>query len=57
MDNTPSVEEMAAVVEAYIYERKGVKARIIFEPMRLRKDVRLLNEAYSYILAYNNKQK
>ena len=58
MEHTPSVEEMCAVVEAYIYERKGRKVRIIFDnPMSMHKHIVMLNEAYSYVIAYNNKEK
>ena len=33
MDNTPSVEEMTAIVQAYIREKKGVNVRIVFDDM------------------------
>lgn len=56
MGHTPSVEEMCAVVEAYIYERKGKKVRILLNNlMSVRKHIIMLNEAYSYVIAYNNK--
>lgn len=55
MEHTPSVEEMVAVVQEYIYERKRVRIRIVFDnPMSMRKHIIMLNEAYSYILAYRN---
>lgn len=55
MEHTPSVEEMCAVVQEYIYERTGKKVRIIFNnPMSLRKHLIMLNEAYSYVMAYRN---
>lgn len=55
MEHTPSVEEMVAVVQAYIYERTGKKVRIVFNnPMSMRKHIIMLNEAYSYVLAYRN---
>lgn len=58
MGHTPSVEEMIAVVQAYILERKGRKIRILIDnPMRIRRDVMLLNEAYSIAVMYNNKEK
>lgn len=58
MEHTPSVEEMIAVVQAYILERKGRKIRILIDnPMRMRRDVMLLNEAYSIAVMYNNKEK
>ena len=58
MEHTPSVEEMCAVVEAYIYERKGKKLRILLNNlMSMRKHIIMLNEAYSYVIAYNNKEK
>jgi hypothetical protein len=54
----PSVEEMIAVVQDYIYDRKRVRVRIVFDnPMRMRRDVMLLNEAYSIAVMYNNKDK
>lgn len=55
MEHTPSVEEMVAVVQAYIYERKRVRVRIVFNnPMSMRKHIIMLNEAYSYVVAYRN---
>jgi hypothetical protein len=58
MEHTPSVDEMIAVVKDYIYDRKRVRVRIVFDnPMRMRRDVMLLNEAYSIAVMYNNKDK
>jgi hypothetical protein len=58
MEHTPSVEEMIAIVQDYIYDRKRVRVRIVFDnPMRMRRDVMLLNEAYSIAVMYNNKDK
>jgi hypothetical protein len=58
MEHTPSVEEMIAVVQDYIYDRKRVRVKIVFDnPMRMRRDVMLLNEAYSIAVMYNNKDK
>jgi hypothetical protein len=58
MGHTPSVEEMIAVVQDYIYDRKRVRVKIVFDdPMRMRRDVMLLNEAYSIAVMYNNKDK
>ena len=58
MGHTPSVDEMIAVVQAYILERKGRKIRILIDnPMRIRRDIMLLNEAYSIAVMYNNKEK
>ena len=58
MEHTPSVEEMIAVVQAYILERKSRKIRIVIDnPMRMRRDIMLLNEAYSIAVMYNNKEK
>lgn len=55
MEHTPSVEEMVAVVQAYIYERTGKNVRIVFNnPMSMRKHIIMLNEAYSYVMAYRN---
>jgi hypothetical protein len=58
MGHTPSVEEMIAIVQDYIHDRKRVMVRIVFDnPMRMRRDVMLLNEAYSIAVMYNNKDK
>jgi len=58
MGHTPSVEEMIAVVQDYIYDRKRIRVKIVFDnPMRMRRDVMLLNEAYSIAVMYNNKDK
>jgi len=55
MEHTPSVEEMIAVVQEYIKERKGVNVRIIFNnPMSLRKHLIMLNEAYNHVMNYRN---
>ena len=55
MEHTPYVEEMVAIVQEYIYERKRVRVRIVFDnPMSMRKHIIMLNEAYSYVLAYRN---
>ena len=58
MEHTPSVEEMIVVVKDYIQDRKRVRVKIVFDnPMRMRRDVMLLNEAYSIAVMYNNKDK
>ena len=58
MGHTPSVNEMIAVVQDYIYERKRVRVKISFDnPMRLHRDIVMLNEAYSIAVMYNNKDK
>jgi PleD family two-component response regulator len=58
MGHTPSVNEMIAVVQDYIHDRKRVKVKIVLDdPMRMRRDVMLLNEAYSIAVMYNNKDK
>ena len=55
MEHTPSVEEMIAVVQEYIYLKKGKRIRIIFnDPMNLRKHLIMLNEAYSVAIADRN---
>jgi hypothetical protein len=57
MDNTPSVEEMAAVVQAYIREKKGVNVRIVFDDMfNIRKHTIMLNEAYNFIMMQRQKE-
>jgi len=55
MEHTPSVEEMLAIVQEYIYERKRVRVRIVFnDPMSMRKHIIMLNEAYNVAIAYRN---
>lgn len=55
MEHTLSVEEMCAIVQEYIYERKRVRVRIIFnDPMSMRKHIIMLNEAYNVAIAYRN---
>lgn len=55
MGHTPSVEEMCAIVQEYIYERKRVNVRIVFnDPMSMRKHIIMLNEAYNVAIAYRN---
>jgi|688.fasta_scaffold2830440_2 hypothetical protein len=57
MEHTPSVEEMIAIVQDYIYDMKRVRVRIVFDnPMRMRRDVMLLNEAYSIIKIKQQKE-
>jgi hypothetical protein len=57
MGHTPSVEEMIAVVQAYIKERTGRNVRIIFDnPMNLRKHLIMLNEAYNHVMAQQQKE-
>ena len=57
MDNTLSVEEMAAVVQAYIREKKGVNVRIVFDDMfSVRKHTIMLNEAYNFIMMQRQKE-
>ena len=55
MEATQSVEEMIAVVQAYIKERTGKSIRIVLNnPMSIRKHIIMLNEAYNYIQSQNN---
>jgi hypothetical protein len=55
MEHTPSVEEMLAIVQEYIYERRRVNIRIVFnDPMSMRKHIIMLNEAYNVAIAYRN---
>lgn len=55
MEHMPSVEEMCAIVQEYIYERKRVNVRIVFnDPMSMRKHIIMLNEAYNVAIAYRN---
>lgn len=59
MDNTQfvSIEYMSKIVEDYIYQRKKVRVRIILNnPMSIRKDVVMLNEAYNIVIEYNKEQ-
>jgi hypothetical protein len=49
-DDTP---RMIAVVENYIYIRKGIKVRIVFDDlMSMRKHLIMLNEAYNIAMNY-----
>ena len=58
MGHTPSVEEMIAVVQAYIKERKGRSVRIVLNnPMSIRKHMVMLNEAYNIAIANNENTK
>jgi hypothetical protein len=58
MEATPSVETMIAVVQDYIYQKKGKKVRIIFDnPMSLRKHLIMLNEAYNIAISNNTNTK
>jgi hypothetical protein len=60
MDNTQfvSIEYMSKIVEDYIYQRKKVRVRIILNnPMSIRKDVVMLNEAYNIVVEYNKEQR
>ena len=58
MEHTPSVEEMIAVVQAYIKERKGRSVKIVFDnPMSIRKHMVMLNEAYNIAMANNENTK
>jgi hypothetical protein len=53
-----TLEEMSAVVEAYIYERKGKRVKIVFDNLMLfHRHFQLLSRAYDIALAYNIKQK
>lgn len=55
MEHMPSVEEMIAIVQEYIYDRKGKNVRIVFnDPMSMRKHIIMLNEAYNVAIAYKN---
>jgi len=52
-----TIEEMSAVVEAYIYEKTRRKVKIIFNnPMSMRMHFKKLCDAYSVVLAYNETQ-
>lgn len=53
-----TLEEMIAVVEAYIFERKGQRVKIVFNNLMLfNRHFQLLSRAYDVALAYNNKPK
>lgn len=56
MDHTPSVEEMMAVVQAYIKEKRGVNVRIVFDnPFNMRMHLIMLNEAYNFVIMQRQK--
>jgi hypothetical protein len=48
-----SIEEMAQYVEQYIYEAKGKRVKLIFNPQKPRQSFKMLSEAYSMALYYN----
>ena len=53
-----TLEEMTAVVEDYIYDRKGKRVKIVFDNlMMFHRHFQLLSRAYDIALAYNIKQK
>lgn len=57
MEHMPSVEEMIAVVQAYILEKKRSNVRIVFDnPMSMRKHIIMLNEAYNFVLMQRQKE-
>lgn len=50
---TDDTSRMIAIVENYIYIRKGVKVRIVFDdPMSMRKHLIMLGEAYNIAVNY-----
>ncbi len=58
MEHTPSVEVMCAVVQDYIFLKKGKKVKIIFnDPMNLRKHLIMLNEAYNHVTSVTQQYK
>ena len=53
-DDTP---RMIAIVENYIYIRKGIKVRIVFnDPMNIRKHLIMLGEAYNIAVNYKKSE-
>lgn len=48
-----TIEEMASYVEAYIYEVKGKRVKLIMNPKSPRQSFKMLSEAYSMVLYYN----
>jgi len=53
-DDTP---RMIAIVENYIYIRKGIKVRIVFnDPMNMRKHLIMLGEAYNIAVNYKKSE-
>lgn len=48
-----TIEEMASYVEAYIYEVKGKRIKLIMNPESPRQSFKMLSEAYSMALYYN----
>ena len=48
-----TIEEMASCVEAYIYEVKGKRVKLIMNPRSPRQSFKMLSEAYSMVLYYN----
>jgi hypothetical protein len=55
---TDDTSRMIAIVENYIYIRKGIKVRIVFDdPMSMRKHLIMLGEAYAVAVYYKNQNK
>lgn len=55
---TNDISVMVAVVEEYIYQRKGVKVKINMSDSRtFVRHFEMLLHAYEIAVAYNNKQK
>lgn len=51
-----TLEEMSAVVEAYIFESKGRQVKIVFDNLMLfHRHFQLLSRAYDIAIAYNIK--
>lgn len=58
MERTISIDELKAVVEAYILDRKGVKIKIVFQnPKLYDRHLKLLYHAYDVARAYYENKK
>ena len=52
---TDDLPMMVRIVEKFIYEKKGVKVRIVFDdPMKIRVHTKMLSQAFDIALAYYN---
>jgi len=54
---TDDTTRMIAVVENYIYIRKGIKVKIVFDDiMSMRKHLMMLGEAYNIAVNYKKEE-
>ena len=60
MTEYKDISEMVAVVESYIYKKKGYRIKIdmdkFYNPFTLKRELYLLNVAYNVAISEMNKQ-